>query len=311
MVTLLGVLLLGLAAAALVRQWDGLVEQLSLMSWPWVVVSVLLALVAVAAHALSWRSLLEGFGGHLPLPVAVSVYCTGQLGKYVPGSVWTVVAHAEVARSHGVERVATGSASVASMLVMLGTGVPVAAVVLPFTGAGAVSRYWWLGLVLVGCVIAVQPRVIEWALRTLARLLRREVTVARLDHSALFGSIGWMLGGWLAWGLHLYVLGLAMGGDGSALLARSIGGFALAWCVGFVVVFAPAGLGVREAALVVALGSVVSAETALAMAVVSRVVLVLADVVWGGAGLLVLFRRGRPAEQASSPGPPGLRAGRR
>lgn len=304
LVTVLTVVLLVVAGAALVRQWDDLADQLARMSWPWVVASAALAVPAVAGSAWAWRALLVGFGGVLPVRTAAGVFFAGQLGKYVPGGVWTVVAHAEVGRVHGADRMATASASVASMLVTLGTGVPAAAVVLPFTGAGAAGRYWWLALAVVACAVGVQPRVIDWGMRTLARLTRREVRVTRLSRRALAISIGWSVVVWVLYGLHLYCLGRAVGAGGADLLARSIGGFALAWCVGFVVVVAPAGLGVREAALVVALGPAVPPGAALAMAVVSRVVLSVVDVIWGSVGVLVLLRRGRPAAMASSPGPP-------
>ena len=53
---------------------------------------------------MGWRVLLEDLGTHLALPPASSVFLVGQLGKYLPGSVWTVVAQAEMGAQLAVPR---------------------------------------------------------------------------------------------------------------------------------------------------------------------------------------------------------------
>ena len=50
---------------------------------------------------------------------------------------------------------------------------------------------------------------------------------------------------------------------------------------------APGGVGVREAALTVALGPVLPAGAPLVVALASRVVMTVADLLWAGAGVLL------------------------
>ena len=45
---------------------------------------------------MGWRVLLGDLGTRLPAAPASSIFFVGQLGKYLPGSVWTVVAQAEM-----------------------------------------------------------------------------------------------------------------------------------------------------------------------------------------------------------------------
>ena len=68
---------------------------------------------------------------------------------------------------------------------------------------------------------------------------------------------------------------------------------ALAWAVGLIVIPAPAGAGVREAVLIATFAPQIGAPAALAVALASRVLLVLADVALAGLGALV-----RPARRA-------------
>jgi uncharacterized membrane protein YbhN (UPF0104 family) len=92
--------------------------------------------------------------------------------------------------------------------------------------------------------------------------------------------------------------------DSEALLGPvALGGFALAWTVGFLaaglLVVTPAGLGVREVALFAVLGPVVAGGGAVAAVVLlSRVVHTLSDAAWALAGT------GLRAPQPQLPGYP-------
>jgi uncharacterized membrane protein YbhN (UPF0104 family) len=70
-----------------------------------------------------------------------------------------------------------------------------------------------------------------------------------------------------------------------------VGAFALAWLVGLVVVYAPAGLGVREAVLVALLRGRLGSADAVVLAAAFRGVLTLVDI--GAALLGFLLGRGR------------------
>ena len=98
---------------------------------------------------------------------------------------------------------------------------------------------------------------------------------------------------WLLLGLQAWLLlrEIAPGPKSNYVIAT--GAFALAWLVGFLVVIAPAGVGPREAALVVLLGSVATGPQALSLAIVSRFVMTVADAIGFGVG--VLIGHGRPA----------------
>ena len=66
----------------------------------------------------------------------------------------------------------------------------------------------------------------------------------------------------------------------------ALGGYAFAWCVGFVVIFAPAGAGIRDVLLVAALAPVLGTGPATAVALVSRAVNTISDLLVAGAAAL-------------------------
>ena len=97
---------------------------------------------------------------------------------------------------------------------------------------------------------------------------------------------------WALAGLHIWLLVVDLGGDPVSSLLVSLGAWGLAMGLGPVIVFLPAGAGVREAVLVAALTTVLPLPDAVAVALVSRAVVVLGDCTLGLFSF-VAARRGR------------------
>ena len=219
------------------------------------------------------------------------MFFLGQLGKYLPGSVWPVMAQMELGRDHQVPERASGAAVGVFLLVLVGTGLAVAAATAPLLGPDAVHTYWWLLAALPLALLALVPPVLNRFLALVVRLVRRPPLPTMLSAAGVLRAAGWALVSWLACGVHIWVLAAQLGAGGPLLLARATGAFAAAWCAGFLLLVAPAGAGVREAALVLLLGGVLTRPQGTVVAVVSRLLFVLADLGWCA---VVLLARRRP-----------------
>ena len=293
-------LFVAVIALVLARRWNEVRPLLHSLS----AIDVGLAMVAVAAalfaHFLCWRAVLTDLGSPLPVTSGMRVFFLGQLGKYLPGSVWPLLAQMELGRGYKVPRRTSGAAVMIFMLMVVGTGLLVAAVALPLLGDDALRRYGWALSVLPVAAVLLCPPVLNRVLATGLRLARREPMPRPLSLRGVLGAVGWGLVAWVLYGAHIWVLADMLGVHGAGLLARSIGAFAAAWCVGFLVVIAPAGGGAREAALIVLLGTGIGTARATVIAVVSRLLLTLGDLGWGGVVMVVtrrLRRSGRTPER--------------
>jgi hypothetical protein len=284
---------LGALAWALAAQWGvvrPLLGQLSAGS-----LAGALAAVAggVLATFLCWREVLADLGGRLPVVAGARVFFLGQLGKYLPGSLWPVLAQMELGRDHRVPERASGSAVVVFLLVLVGTGLAVAAATAPMLGPHAANAYWWLLAALPLAVLALVPPVLNRLLALAMRLARRPPLPVPLSAGGILRAAAWALVSWLAYGVQVWVLAGQLAPAGALLLARATGAFAAAWCAGFLLVVAPAGAGVREAALVLLLGGALTRPQATVVAVVSRLLFVVGDLAWGAAAGLLAGRRAR------------------
>jgi glycosyltransferase 2 family protein len=161
-------------------------------------------------------------------------------------------------------------------------------------------------------VAAVHPRVFNRAVTTALRLLRRPPLEHALSTRAVLAATALMLLTWLFFGLQAVALAYSLGASGWETVPAAIGGFALAYTAGLLLIIAPAGLGVREAVLIATLGTVMATADATALALVSRLLLMLADgLVAGFTALAFLrFRRrtGNVPAEVSEPLAPDARA---
>jgi glycosyltransferase 2 family protein len=265
--------------------------------------SVALAFVAVlgglVAAAQSWRTLLAGLGSPLPPAVAGRVYLLAQLGKYLPGSLWPMLAQAELGRDHGVPRARSAVAAVGQLVVSLVTGAVVAVGGLALSATGAVRTYWYVGLVPLLGLVALSPPVLSRLLALAFRVLRRPGAQTDIAGGALLVSAAWSLLQWACFGVQVWLLARGLGAGHDRLLLLATGAFAVAWVVGFLIVFVPAGAGAREAALVLVLGPALGHGNALALALVSRVLLIAGDLLTVGVAVVSARIHGRRTPSAA------------
>jgi uncharacterized membrane protein YbhN (UPF0104 family) len=285
----------------LATQWDAITSALSRMTWYALTGSLAAGVVGLLVMILAWRTLLAGFGSRLPLGPAIRVMFVGQLGKYVPGSVWAVIGQTELAREYGVPRERGAAATMLAMATSLATACAVAAVTLPLTSAQATHHYWWLLLFAVPLLACLHPKIVTAALNRALILVRRQPLPQAIPLRAMVTAVAWTMLGWCLWGVQLWLLVRTAGAHHGGLLPLSAGAYALAWAVGFVVIISPGGLGAREAALVVALSPVMPDKGGpLVVALASRVVLTVADLLWAAAGAC-MSRPGPRNGQAAKP----------
>jgi uncharacterized membrane protein YbhN (UPF0104 family) len=292
-------LAVGFCAYAVAARWDETSRALADVSWPIVGLAVAAALAGMWALMMGLHATLAGFGSPVPLRGSIRIWFLSQLGKYLPGKVWVLAAQVEMGREYRVPKKRMVSAMLLAMAITVATGLAVAAVTLPLTSPEATATYWWLFLLAPFLIAGLHPRVVTWSLNLALRFVRRPPLERPADLVSTLRALGWNVVGWALFGLHIWLLAMAAGGSGSSLPFAATGAFALAWTVGFLVFFAPGGIGAREAALTVALVGVLPAGAPIIVALVSRVVFTLVDLIGAGTALLL---GGRP-RLSSTPEP--------
>jgi uncharacterized membrane protein YbhN (UPF0104 family) len=282
----------GLAVWGLASQWTQVQAALDKLDGWDVAWAGLCVLAGLGCMMMAWRTLLADLGSKLPVPSAIRVMFIGQLGKYVPGAVWALAAQVELARDYAVPRRRSVAASLMGMATTLVVALVMAGLTLPLTSSVAVRRYWWVLAITPLAIACLHPKVVKFLLDLVLRVARREPLEKAVSMRGMGRALAWTCAGWVCYGLHAWLL-VSQFATGSELhvLALSSGAYALSWAAGFVIIFFPGGIGPREAALVAVLSPVMPAASALVVALASRMVMTIGDLIWAGAGLCVRRRR--------------------
>ena len=292
---------------ALAGQWSEVADRLGEQRPLVLLGSLALALAGVFLSFLLWRGTLAVLGSRLPLRPAARLFFVSQLGKYVPGAVWPVLAQMRMGRELGVPRQRMGLAFLLTLglATVVGVSLGVAAVpaALAADGTGMLGLplplpllLWLVALTLLLPLLV--PGVLNRVLGLGLRVLRRPGLDAPLAGREVARGLGWALVFWAVYGGHVWLLAVGLGADPLAALPVAVGGFAIAFSLGPLLVVLPAGAGVREAVLVLLLAAVLPTAEATAVALTSRVLLMLTD------GLLAAGAVATPRLPAPTPRAP-------
>lgn len=287
------VVALAAAGYAVASDWGAILAALHRLPLLNVLLAVVVNVVYLGCTLASWRAVLTDLGSRLPLRAAIELFFVSQLGKYVPGGVWHMVAASELGLDRAIPRRRSVSAIAVATLVAIATGLVAAAPLLVLAGRPIPERGWlWLALPV--ALVLLVPAVLNRVLALAMRVLRREPLEHPMTARGTAAAVGWALVGWVVVGVQVWLLGLGVGLSRSSLPAV-IGAYAVAWIAGFVVVVAPAGLGPRELVLGVLLAGALPAGSAVVLVLVTRVVQTVVDVAMAGTGY-VLSRRAAASE---------------
>lgn len=241
-----------------------------------------LALVTVCAGvvitALSWREPLQALSVPIAAGDAVRLFAAGQLGKYVPGVMWSVVLQAQLAARSGITttQIAVTFGVYGAVSIATGAAIGFPATIDRLTDGSPALTAAVVALAVLG--LLVLPWLLHRTLRLTQRLRGLRGRLAPVDHRPLRRSVLLCVVSWLVSGVHLWVLAIALGASPLAALLPCVGGFALATAAGTLAFVVPDGLGVREGVLTVVLSACLPVPAALVVASASRLLLIASDV---------------------------------
>lgn len=273
----LGVALFAGVSVAAARSWGEVHETMSRIRPYQFVLAELLVLLGLWLSALTWRVAARELGASVRITAAAKIYLLGQLGKYLPGSLWAVAAQTALAKRAGVPASRGASAGVIAIAVNVLTGLALGAALFPTLLHGGAWRTLLVVIVLAACAVALTPSILTRLVNAGLRVARQPMLAGKVSWGGILSAGGLSFTCWLSYGLSVWVLAVAVGAAPLEALVFCVAGVALAMTLGVLVVVAPSGIGVREAAIAASLSPVLSHANALAVALVARLVFTIAD----------------------------------
>lgn len=220
--------------------------------WGGVALSAVLVLLCYALLIETWRRMVRSWSSRVPPLDAARIWFISNLGRYVPGKVWQIGAMGLLAQRAGVAPdAAVGSSVVLGIVNVLagtvvivagGSGALLALRVAPVTGA------------LAGVAALVMTAALPWLLPTFVRIFNtvtgRGLHIPRVPTAAIAAAFLGCALAWIGYGVAFATFADALvPSPARATLTAHVVAFTLSYLAGYLAVFAPGGIGVRELAL--------------------------------------------------------------
>ena len=272
------------AGRSLATQWGKFESRLTHITFGWESIGAATALVLITYAVLieGWRRVLVAWDSNLPFRDAARIWFLSNLGKYVPGNIWSLTAMGVMARKRGLSALAAAGSSVIMQTVSLATGTAIVMV----TSAKLLGKPILVGATVAGLAVALflapryLPPLATWIGNIIGRAIAPpSIPAASIWTAAVASGLSWLLYG-IAF--QFFVRGLL--GHATGELSSYIAVYTAAYILGFISPIAPAGLGVREltlAAFMTQLGLANEADAAL-VAIAARLWLTIVELVPSG-----------------------------
>jgi glycosyltransferase 2 family protein len=301
---LVAAVVIGFAGRELAHQWRDVAPALRGLRIEWIRVLASGALVLGTYLILieAWRATLRVWSESLSFSTAARIWFVSNLGKYVPGKVWQIAAMGAMAQRNGVSATAAVGSSLVVNLVSIIAGFAVIAI----TAAGKVgsavgtsassptgrsAEFVVMAIAVAGgATLLLAPIAIPRLAVLAGRVTGRALAVPRVPARAIWLAAASTTASWLLYGIAfaLFAHGVSPRATGNATSYIAV--YTGSYLAGYLALFAPGGVGVREAVLVLAMPrfGLASAPDAAVIAITSRLWLTVLEIL---PGLLLLQRR--------------------
>jgi glycosyltransferase 2 family protein len=259
---------------------------------------LLLALVflgySIFNQMIAWKLLMNSIGLELPIKIVLQDYMLSFLPRYIPGTVWGYFSRAEwLFQEFQIAYQNTNTGSMLEVVVSLTTNLLMVMIFL-------LAKVDMIHQVILFICILMLPIVIGFLLRSLGRFcilnnvfskgvnieLLKQLNITLWYKSVALITLSWFIYGaasmMIAYGLGISQNSFSLQGW---LSYSTI--FSLAWLAGFLVVFIPSGLGLREVVLANLLVSTFgfSINQASILSLLIRLTTTLAEIIWISVGM--------------------------
>jgi len=277
--------------ASLWQSWDQLREHEFSLKWRPIALSYLVFGAYLVNRALIWHWMTRKFGCAIPLRSAVAAWFYSLLGKYLPGKVFLLAGRLHFYGQQGRSPLRVSMCFMLETICVLLAAILVLLIAPLSADIPATAPYRGPAVVLViAFLTAIRPRHLELLARPLLKLLKRPPLSLPVRYRDMLAVVAVFTLNWTLLGVGFFLFVAAVYPLPARYLVYLAGSFALASTIGILALFAPAGLGVREAILMLSLAAIMPKGIAAVVTLAARVWMTVGELLAVAAVALILGR---------------------
>ena len=259
--------------------------------------SILFAVTGNLILSILFRNSLRKYGHEITIRMTNKLFFYGQIAKYVPGKIWSIVLQKSF-----LEKAGSTSAILFSNIDLMAISIIINATIALCLILFNISLVFPLLIYVTGgiaCLIVSRSRLIYTLARAILIKFKQLGGIPSLHKDGASSSMFIALYYSTIWFCYLIAWFLVISASFGLSIRESsvyIAFLGLSWIVGTLAFFVPAGMGVREGVFIVLAryaGIDASIETLTSIAVITRIWLMLQEL--GGAGIVFLWNLNKDA----------------
>ena len=240
-------------------------------------VAIGLNLLGQGLLAANWHGMLKWCGYPLPMRQLFRIYFLTGVSRYLPGGIWHFGGRIIWLSQLPVPLKASTRTVVAEQISVLWVALVSSMFFVFSKGLSSLLLQALLGLMCFLLLIAASV-ILTWTFKA-ADCEDRSRRIQSFKQITLYFAF------WLCYGISIYTLIIALDYPIQQIESFTIIGYAsLSWAVGYLIIFVPGGLGVREGVLTVLLSALLPFPIAGTIALLARLVSTIPELIWA-AGL--------------------------
>ncbi len=260
--------------------WDQISDRLGDMNVWLVLLSLGCFFGYFILRSLGWFLIMKILGAELRLKKAGYIWFISEFSRYVPGNVWSFLGRVYLSNKEGVLKSITSVSLVLEMLYLLGTSLLIGLVFFLVSPIDNLEfSYWWLVVFIPMILLIINPNVLNKLLKIVLKKLKKEVVKLNISFGQSWILFLVFLLAWALYGLGSYLTAKAFVDLSGVPVIWLMSTFVLVWAIGYLSFITPMGLGVREGAVVAILKTMISAPLASLIALVTRVFLIISELI--------------------------------
>ena len=252
------------------------------LNYKYLFIAILGQILFWVTSCFTWRQSLNIFTGHRLSFVLSFIHSNiVTIGKYLPGKIWGLVSRGIDLKQRGINNKETFLVSYLDQALLLHAGIAIGSFSLALSKSLALAVIIFILCVLSVLLVSKGHDILTKVTIKFTNnfdLTKLKSNLTTRNYSIL---MIYYMAAWLVSGLMFASIYFAFFGFDSRLLLPLIGASSIGIIAGFIAVFAPGGLGVREAASAGILIEFIPAEEAIFLVLICRLWTVLTDITGG------------------------------
>jgi len=285
--TIIVVLIFYFLIANLIKNWQNIPFDSLHFSVVNVVLSFIFLFVNFFLFIQGWKSIVNALGEKVGFKSAFWIISSSQIAKYVPGGIWFALGRVYLGK---IEKI---KGEIIALSVIIETGLTfLVGILLFFISISLVEQKLFAQFIFIVPIfflflIILYPPILNRLMNFALRIIKKPTINLNISYKQLLQLSIYFFGLWIAQIIGFYFLINAIYTISFSKIFILAAAYTLSWMTGFVVIFAPGGLGVREGMMTLLLSTILPTPLAIAISFIARVWITVFEIVVFFIGLSV------------------------